>query len=353
MIEFKRIVRFAELLNPSKGFELERQVVEHRFDPLTGDATIVTSGRFDYARRLFQADREELRKIVELTRPGCPFCPENVAKVTPKFPEGFLEDGRPRIGEATAFPGLFAHMDFNAIIVLSEAHFLELNELAPRRILDAFILGSRILGRLLEVHPEIRFGAFIGNYLPPSGSSIIHPHIHVLASERPFELSRKLMDASRRFNEECGENFWERLLEVERSKGERYLWEIKGTEWIVPFAPSKTFEVWGLSKDKSSILSLGKGGLEGFAEGLGRILGFYASEGLSCFNFALYSGPMDGEPLDYFRVGLRIVARFGYRQPFTNDVWGLQALLQEGEAYEAPEVLAERLRSFVEAKDRT
>ncbi|MEM3028005.1 MAG: hypothetical protein QW220_04675 [Candidatus Bathyarchaeia archaeon] len=346
MIEFRRMLRFAELLNPSKGFELERQVIEHRFDPLTGEATIVTSGRFDYARRLFQADQDALKKTIEATRPGCPFCPEKVATVTPRFPEGFLEEGRPRMREAIAFPGLFAHMDFNTIIVLSEAHFLELQELAPRRVLDAFILGSRILRRLFETRSEMRFGAFVGNYLPPSGSSIVHPHLHLLASDRPFELVRKLMDASKGFFEKNRENFWKKLIEVEKSKGERYLWEIKGTEWIVPFAPSKTFEVWGISKDRASLLALEERELEGFAEGLGRVLGFYASEGISCFNFALYSGPSDEDSSDYFRVGLRIVARFGYRQPFTNDVWGLQALLQEGEAYEAPEAIAERLRSF-------
>ncbi|MBS7610437.1 hypothetical protein KEJ19_07790, partial [Candidatus Bathyarchaeota archaeon] len=245
-------------------------------------------------------------------------------------------------------------MDFNTVIVLSEAHFLEPQDLAPKRVLDAFILGLKILRRLFETRQEMkmRFGAFVGNYLPPAGSSIVHPHLHMLASDRPFELVRKLMDASKRFSERNGENFWAKLIEVEKSKGERYLWEIKGTEWIVPFAPSKTFEVWGISKDRASLLALGERELEGFAEGLGRVLGFYASEGLSCFNFALYSGPLDEDSSDYFRVGLRIVARFAYRQPFINDVWGLQALLQEGEAYETPEAIAERLRSFAMAKKR-
>ena len=68
------------------------------------------------------------------TRAGCPFCPEQVNRVTPRFAPEFLQDfdaagssaidGRLQRGEATLFPNLFPYDDISAIAVMSQAHTL-------------------------------------------------------------------------------------------------------------------------------------------------------------------------------------------------------------------------------------
>jgi galactose-1-phosphate uridylyltransferase len=345
-LEFKKEVRYAEILNPLKNFKLERQTVEHRFDPLTAQTTIVTSGRFSYAKRLFETDKDDLLKTVEQTRQNCPFCPERIFNNTPKFPSNLVPGGRIVEDEVVIFPGLFAHMDFNALAVVSKEHYLEIDELAPEKILKVFKGGLRYFIRVNEVYPEVKYAAFVGNYLPPSGSSIIHPHVQLLASDQPFYMLKLLIEKSKEYFGKIGRNYWLELVGKEREIGDRYIGEIKDVVWITPFAPTKTFEVWGIDKVKDNFKQLNDEDLRSFAEGLSKVFKFYKQEGVGCFNFTLYSGPLDEQAKDHFKIGLRVSARFGFKQPFINDVWGLQSLLLEGESYETPEAVARKLREF-------
>lgn len=345
-MKFKKEVRYAEILNPLKNFELEKQVVEHRFDPLTGQSTVITSGRFSYAKRLFETDKNELLKVAEQTRQNCPFCPERILNSTPKFPAKLVPGGRMIEDEVIIFPGLFAHMDFNALAVVDKEHYLEIDELAPDRILKVFKGGLRYFRRINEVYPTVKFVAFVGNYLPPSGSSIIHPHVQLLASDQPFYLLNLLIKKSNEYFKKNNRNYWIELIEKEKEIGERFVAETRDVAWLTPFAPTKTFEVWGINKIKDNFMQFNDKDLRVFAEGLANIFRFYKEEGVNCFNFTLYSGQLDENASDYFRVGLRISARFGFKQPFINDVWGLQALLLEGEAYETPETVAKKLREY-------
>jgi hypothetical protein len=43
---------------------------------------------------------------------------------------------------------------------------------------------------------------------------------------------------------------------------------------------------------------------------------------------------------------MKIIGRSGYRFPYVSDLWGLQTLMMEGEAYESPEAMAERIRKY-------
>lgn len=342
-MEFRKEKRFAELLNPLRGYEAERQEVEHRYDPLTGRETVVTVGRFGYAKRFFETDRREVQRLAEETERNCPFCPPRLRSATPLFPDRVVRGGTIRVGGAVLFPGLFAHIEHNAIVILGEEHYLTPGGYGAK-ILDAFLAGLAYLRRLRELHSEPLYASFLGNYLPLSGSTIVHPHMQVVASDLPFQLLAELLERSREYLERSGRNYWVELIGREEG-GERWVGRAGGVAWLTPFAPSSTYEVWGISEHSSSILELGEGGLGDFAEGLGRVLRFYEEEGLSCFNFSLYS-PLQDEARDYFRVGMRVIARFGYRPPYVSDTWSLQAILGLGEAYDAPEEVARKLRGY-------
>jgi len=344
-IPYRRVERWAEILNPLKGFKTEKQLVEHRFDPLTGSSTVIAPGRFEYVKRLFQSDFQLLEKAVTEARDSCPFCPENIHEKTPKFPSSLIPEGRVEVGESTIFPGLFAHMEFNAIAVLSRGHRLEPRDFAPERILNVFRGGIRYLKAVHRAYPDVKFAAFVGNYLPPAGSSIFHPHVQILASDQPLLFLKQLHEASRGYAEQHSSNFWLKLLE-EESHGERYVGSTGSVKWLTPFAPMRTFEVWGIDEKASSLLELDDESLRSIADGLARVLACYSEGGFSCFNFILYSGPLGEDASGYFRAALRIALRFGYRQPFINDVWGLQSCLMEGESYESPEEVAKRLRKY-------
>ena len=61
---------------------------------------------------------------------------------------------------------------------------------------------------------------------------------------------------------------------------------------------------------------------------------------------AFYSELLKEDSNEYFRVRLRILGRFGYRQPYVSDMWDLQSILMEGESFDNPENVANRLKKY-------
>jgi galactose-1-phosphate uridylyltransferase len=344
-MDFKKEVEYAELLSPLKGFELERQIVEHRYDPLTGRGTVVATGRFSYAKRLFESDPKEVQRLVESTKASCPFCPEQLERSTPRFAPGIAEEGRITVDDMVLFPSLFAHMEYNALAVISKEHFLPLRSLAPERLRKALEAGLTYVKRVHAHLKSTLYFSFVENHFPLSGSTVVHPHVQILASRSPFNLLRELLERSREYRTKTGRNYWLDLIDAEE-RGERFLGILGDAFWLVPYAPMSTYEVWSISRDFSNIADMEAGGLSGFVEGVARVLEFFEDEGLSCFNLALYSGPLGDDSSGYFRAGLRLIGRSGYRPPYVSDFWGLQTLLLEGESYDAPENMARKLRPY-------
>ena len=344
-IKFRKEIRHAKFQSPLKNYESEEQIVEHRYDPLTGHGTVITTGRFQYIKKLFESDSQEIARIVEKTKIGCPFCPEKLALSTPKFSPNIVKEGKVVVGDSILFPSLFAHMDHNAIAVLCEEHYLQLKELAPEKLGNAFKAGLSYIKRLSHVYGKTFYACFIENYFPLSGSTIIHPHMQVIVSDLSFNLLKELLEKSEKYYANYKKNYWLDLIE-EEEKSERFVGIDGDIVWFTPYAPLNTYEVWAVSKKCSSFLDLSNGDLETFSKGISKVMNFFQDEGLSCFNLALYSGPLGEDSGKYFRLGLRIVGRSGYKQPFVSDIWGLQAIMMEGESYDTPEDMAQRLKKY-------
>ncbi|MEM4721398.1 MAG: hypothetical protein QXT73_04990, partial [Candidatus Methanomethylicaceae archaeon] len=85
-----RLEKFSEcarILDPRKGFAETFQEIEVRVDPLTGSIS-----RINLARGL--RPKQEIKGIEAPIPPDCPFCPQNIEKETPRFPEGYVKEGR-------------------------------------------------------------------------------------------------------------------------------------------------------------------------------------------------------------------------------------------------------------------
>jgi UDPglucose--hexose-1-phosphate uridylyltransferase len=343
MIEFQKTTKQTKILSPLKNFEEETLTFEYRADPLTGRNTTVIRGMLGYVSKFFTSDAEMLKVLVEKTRATCPFCPESVNVKTPMFPKDFLPEGRIISGEAVVVPNLLGHAERSVLAVLGREHHLPLDSFTVDLLVDGFKGGARYLKRLSEVDSSARFPAFAFNYLTPAGSSIFHPHMQILARDRPFYLVGLQLEKSREYYEHYGSSFWSDLVAAEKN-GERYLEEISGVDWLVPFAPLRGLnEVQAVVRGKSSLLELSDADRRGLADGITRVLAFYHSQGYVSFNIILTSGPMD-EHLDYFDVNLRIVSRPGIQQFCFTDAWALPYLLWDGEAVEEPERLVEKVR---------
>jgi galactose-1-phosphate uridylyltransferase len=346
MIKFEKTVKKAKILNPLKDFKEDTITFEYRSDPLTARNTTVIKGMLGYISKFLVSDEKLLNTLIEKTRTNCPFCPENVKNRTPMFTQDFLKEGRISVGDTVAVPNLLGHAERSILVVLSKEHHLKLDGFTPKLIFDGFRAGLAYLKRLSEVDPSISFPVFVFNYLPPAGSSIFHPHMQVLVRDRPFHLVKLLIEKSKAYYESNKSSYWLDLIHEEK-RGERYLFETNGVEWLVPFAPLRGLnEVQAIVSGKSNLLELNDKEWLGLAKGISKILQFYHREGYTSFNIILLSGPMD-EHLDYFDVNLRMINRSGIQALSFTDAWALPYMLWDGEAVEEPEQLARRIREFL------
>lgn len=342
-IRFDRHISEAVLHNPLKNFELDRQTIESRIDPLTGYATIVRSGR-KFWQHHYTTDEKLLSEIAEQTRERCFFCPEKVNDSTPRFPEELIPGGRIVVGETCLFPNLFAQKEFSAVAVISHHHFVPLDQFTTQLLADAFKACSIYLNRLYE-HKSARYCEIGFNYMFPSGSSIPHPHLQVMGGALPAFLVSYLMEASQKYHAAVNTCYWDDLVNAEKEIEERYIGHLGNTEWLVPFAATREDEVHGLVRNRSNFLEFDDADWRSLADGISRVFRFYKDKGLSSCNFAIYSGPL-GERLDYLWAGVRIVSRSSVKAQPINDVWFSQNILYDGLVTEPPEEIARSLRSY-------
>ncbi|MEM1538307.1 MAG: hypothetical protein QXK12_02150 [Candidatus Nezhaarchaeales archaeon] len=345
VLEFKREVKRAWMLNPVKGYEADYTVCEYRVDPLTGIETTVT-GRFEYVKRFLVGDEEMVKGIVERSKPQCPFCPDQIEKATPKFLPNIIPEGRIMVGSAVAFPNIYAHAEHNVVITLTSEHYLQLNEFKAEHFVNGLKAGITCLERIVKTYGDVKHALVTMAYLPPAGATLIHPHIQVFAKSRPFYLTRLLMDKSREYYEANASNYWFDLVEAEKRINERYIAQIGSTEWLTPFAPiNNLMEVLCIIPGKSNLLELNGEDLEGLALGLTNVLRFYFDLGLRSFNWVLLSGPLK-EEVKSFSVILKVNGRTGPQPTCFNEAWVLPYAAWERYSVETPEATAVKLKPY-------
>lgn len=340
-VRFKRYVKEAEFLDPATGRPV-KQVVEYRRDPLTGALSTVLPGRLGYVKRFFESDEGFLKDYAERSRVECPFCPTRLMGKVPRFPSNLFAEGVIRVGETVTFPSLFAHAEYNAVTVLSSSHLLRPSEFKAQTLFEALKASSTYVRRVRLVDQEVKYAAVVVNYLPPAGSTVVHPHMQTLATSVGFQRVGRMLRFGERYWRRNGRNYWDDLIDEEMTS-ERYIGRVDGLHVLAPFAPSSLFEVDMALPGRSSFLELEEGDLASIARGVEKVLRYYSENGVWSFNLALYSGPLDRRRRDY-TLNLKVSARYGFREGYVSDVWGLRHLLDHGEVFEAPEELAEKLR---------
>lgn len=343
MIRFRKLEEKAVLHSPLKDFELESQPIEYREDPLTGLTSFVRTGRAFWAG-LYKTDEGLIEKLARETQERCFFCPAKVRTATPKFHTDFIPEGRLTRGEAVLFPNLFAQKAYSAIVAVTEKHYLKLNEFQLGMLSDAFKLASFYLRRAYEVG-GVEYAEIGGNYLYPGGASIMHPHIQAIASRGAHYLIKLYMEKGKGHYHRYHQNYWEELLKKERRLGERYVGKIGSTEWFTPFVPVREDEVNAVVRGKSNFLQFDDSDWESLAEGLCRVLKYYSDQGLSCFNYAIYSGPL-GQKLNYLWAGVKIVSRTSVQPYPVSDNWYSGNILLDGFVSEPPEEIARALQPY-------
>lgn len=337
-MNFKTVTKHSIIVDPRQATQTKSVPVEVRQDPLTGR----TSRICHFGRLTWQ--KPDLDKLVAGTETACPFCPDKVLAATPLFPKDIIPDGRLAREDAVLFPNLAPYDGLGAVATLGRRHFIPMAEIEPLHIRRGFLLAFDFFRRVRELkHPESVYHLISWNYMPPSGSSLIHPHLQVFAtSTAPNELRQELT-AAEAYLDRLGSNYWDDLVQAERAQGERYLGKTGRISWLAGFAPfGVAGDVIGVAADCRTTLDLSESDLTDLAFGLTRAMAAYDQMGLYSFNVCVFPG---AEPDRFARLHVVFSPRIYYNPVLhTPDATALRTLYGESICAVFPEEIAGILR---------
>jgi UDPglucose--hexose-1-phosphate uridylyltransferase len=334
-IKFERIHLQSNLLSPLKGFEKISVPIEVRIDPLTKRRSRITTwgppskGKFDFSQ------------MVEESK-GCLFCPENVFLKTPQFLKEIVPGGRICIGKAIGFPNLNPVGTYGYVVVLCHEHFLNLNQFTPEMYEEGFSVSIEIIRKTMAFNSDIRYWQISQNFLPPGGSTILHPHLQVIGDPIPTNEMEWLLKVNSSYYQRNGTLYWNDLIQIEQGLGERYITKIGKVHWFVSFAPIGFNEVCGSVEGHGSITTLDKEEINSLAKGIVSTLKYYEDKDLNSFNFSIYSISDEAS----YQLLIRIVSRTPIQPYYLNDWTSFEVLQSELTSNIIPEELCREIRPY-------
>lgn len=322
-MEFEVIQRETAILDPQQGMKCRSIPSEIRKDPLTG-----RTSRICHFMTL-KWDKPDFKKLVAGTEKWCPFCPDKVLKVTPSFPEEILPEGRIISDDMVLFPNIAPYDSLGAVATMGSLHFIPMTEITPERIKKAFGIAMEFFKKVHSTgHTESVYHIINWNYMPASGSSLIHPHLQVFITSLAPNLMRDELRAAKNYLEIHGKNYWEDLVMAEEASGKRYLTTIGRTAWLTAYAPMGVAgDVLVVVRGVRSTLELTDDDLSDLSLGLTKAMAAYDDMGIYNFNMNFFTG---AEGDDHARVHVLFSPRTFFNQALgSSDVGALRNLFNE------------------------
>ena len=204
---------------------------------------------------------------------GCPFCPENVYRVTPVFSD------RKRIirGESVTFPNLFPFGEWHTVTVITRNHCVP--EFSHRQIADALSAQIEAFAGFEDGYASINW-----NYLPSAGASLVHPHMQALSDRQPSFLPERYIRAGRRYYERHTTTYWTAVRDSEQGS-DRFLF---GDEifWHAHAVPVGEREIRGILP--VSCVDELESYTDTFARDILSVIAFYRKLGTYAFNMSVF-----------------------------------------------------------------
>lgn len=317
------------------GFKSVRLV--HRVDSLFGHgARLIEGAKLTHGS-------VELGSVVE--RDGfCPFCLDTIGDATAPFPEGISRTGRIIVGNSWVVPNVIAYSSVSAVGIYDVSrHFISFAEMTREIIYDA-LLAIHQHGRAVRAQrPELIYSSINANYLPPSGSSLIHPHIQSSHDSVPLGSQAKLLTASKNHFLTYGQPYFQELIALEDAQSQRVVAHMDPFVWLVPFAPSGFYEAWAIAPSIGDLVELSDPDIYQLASGIALVLATYAEMGIQSFNFSLIGATPESKEFGASLL-FRIVARAPMEPYYRSDVTYFERLCLETMIDYSPEEWAQTLR---------
>jgi galactose-1-phosphate uridylyltransferase len=295
-------------------------------------------------------EKPDLAPLIAGTEATCPFCPDRVLTATPCFPEQIAPEGRFFRDDKVLFPNLAPYDGMGAVATLGSRHYIPMSEIEPERIAGGILLALDFFRRVQALkHPESVYHLISWNYMPASGSSLIHPHLQVFASSTAPNQLREELAAGKAYFLANGGTYWDDLVQVERAGGERYIGRISRVSWLANFAPfSVAGDVVGVVDGCRVMLDLGEDDVSAIAQGLASAMAAYDKMGIYNFNVCFFPGTEQDRSA---RLHLVFSPRIYYNPALaTPDTTALRTLYNEPICVGFPEEIAERVRKEFEQR---
>jgi galactose-1-phosphate uridylyltransferase len=335
-INFEERDMEASVPDLAAGGAWTRTQLRWRRDPLTGASARILTGV-----KLQPATRPDLS---ELAAPPafCPFDADRLESTTFPFPPEITTEGRIRCGHAVVVPNVMAYATHSAVGVYdTERHFLDLGELTPPLIGDALIAMVRHATAVRRFDADAVWSSINANYLPPSGASLVHPHLQSAHDAQGLTHQRSLVERSEAWAA-AQQPYWAALVDQEAG-GPRWIGRIGRVAWLTPFAPAGFNEVWGVVEGAADVTDLTDEDCRALGGGLSRVLAGYQDWNLASFNFGIMGGGPRGHQHG-FQVVLKVMSRSNPEPVYRSDATYFERIYGEALIDVSPEDVAAELR---------
>ncbi len=324
--------------DPMQEGKLIHRETEIRYDPLTNESSRIV---FDPGAPFVTPDYEEIAKRTEGSK--CPFCTDNVQLATPRYPESVFSSGRLIEQEAVLFPNLFPYAKHNAVVRMTDGHYMKLEQFEEKQITSALQLAIQYLNNVVSQDQASQHLSINWNYLPPSGGSILHPHLHILASERASNNQRLVAASSQSYYGEYHHNYFLALAEAEKEQAVRWIGQEDELIWIHAYAPKSHFDFIGIAQQCDYLADFDTNLCQSIARSLIRFFAYFHKAGAASFNMSIFI-PAAATP--YSKVHIRFVPRFTTGLLATSDINVLNFLHGEYLSLKNPEQNALDARQY-------
>jgi galactose-1-phosphate uridylyltransferase len=283
--------------------------------------------------------------LTELTaKPAfCPFDAEYLETATVPFPAELTAEGRIRLGRAVVVPNIMAYATHSAVGIYDPGrHFLDLDDLTPSLVGDALTVMVRHARLVRRLDPTAVWSSISANYLPPSGASLVHPHLQSAHDACGLTGQRVLAERSRAWHDRHG-SYWAALVDQEAG-GPRWAGHVGRVSWLTPFAPTGFHEVWGVVSGAADVTELTEEDSQALGQGLSQVLAAYRAWNLTSFNFAVIGGGPQAREHGH-QVVLKVISRSNPEPWYRSDATYFERLYGEALIDLSPEEVADGVRA--------
>jgi len=264
----------------------------------------------------------------------------------PKFPDEICKEGRLKLNQTVIFPNLAPFGSSHAVGVITDAHFVALDQYTTDMIKDAILLSQQYIQAVFKNDKSLQYPVFVWNFLPPSAGSIIHPHIQMLVEGDAIPALKNRMQRCNDYFQKHKRNYFADLLAVELKTGERYIVGNDSVHAIATYAPRGFNEVEFIVPGVSSFTQMNPKQVNDFADLLRKLLVAYKAIGVGSFNLASYSAETSlSSAKEDFWLHFKLFSRPFPNGVYTNDTGPMERMYDSWVIDSVPEKLAENLRT--------